>query len=249
MRRSWLGIPLTLLLIAGCTRSERPPASLASQITAAHRGELLHSPQCIAAVVHLELPRSTPRFFDARFTHDLRDGRIRMLLPDDAVIVWDGRQAWTAPNSVTAGNARGKLTIWPFLVTFPLKLNADARLTEPQPTRMAGADYLLTEWNTGGEDRFTLYLDPSSKLVRHLVIPARLAADIDPSFDHPIAISFYNYQSIEGVQFPETWRLWAWNKEDGIHGGPLANVRLYNVEFITPKAGVFAAPLGARPLR
>lgn len=243
-------IALTTLFLCGCTRANDAPLSLSSQIAQAHGADTPRSRTGLAGAIHLELALPAPRFFDARFTHDLRHGRTRLLLADETVLVWDGHHAWVSPPTAPVPKPRPLLHIWPLLVTLPLKITSpQARLSDPAPATMAGSSYLVTELTLPAEDPLTLYLDPDSRRIHHIALSARLANEIHPSFDKPVAISFYNFQSIEGVQFPETWRLWSWTRHDGINGGPLAEIRVYNLEFLTPKPDAFSPRPGARQVR
>lgn len=253
MRQRMLAILMPLLALAacgcagGCARTARPAPSLAAQVAEAHGVDALGSSTAISAAVHLELNQAPVRFFDARLTHDLRQGRTRMLLPDDSILVWDGSQAWISPASSRIRHVRQTLQIWPFLVTLPFRLTDPAvRLSEPVPTTMAGADYLLTELTLPGHDPLSLYIDPQSRRIRHLILPARDASQVHPSLDKPLAISFYNFQSVDGVHIPETWRLWAWTREGGIQGGPVGEIRVYNVGFPEPTPQQFSPPPHAR---
>jgi hypothetical protein len=62
----------------------------------------------------------------------------------------------------------------------------------------------------------------------------------------PRAITFYNFENLEGVRMATEWKFWRWNAEVGIYDKPVGSGRVYNLEFIAPKAGAFDRPADAR---
>jgi hypothetical protein len=63
-----------------------------------------------------------------------------------------------------------------------------------------------------------------------------------------LAITFYDFKVVEGVRLAQIWRFWRWSSKEGIYGKPIGEARVYNLDFVVPKAGAFTRPRNGRQM-
>lgn len=241
----------TLFLGLGCHSKSIQPTTLAEQISHANNASDWRLQRALTGDIHADF-ESQPSF-DARFTYEISSGRVRMLLPDDTVLVFDGQTAWVSPTSSAVKNARLILTSWPNFIAVPFKLgDADVQVGPTESRTLAGQTYdtarltLPPGQSDSANDWYIVYADPKTHRVHamaYLFTHGRKLDDID---NNPHAITYYDFKEFSGIVIPTSWRFWQWNPTEGIFGKPIGSGRIYNLEFVTPKANAFVKPTGAR---
>ena len=69
-----------------------------------------------------------------------------------------------------------------------------------------------------------------------------LTRSLEAAYDKPAAVTFYDYQEVEGIIIPALWRLRNWNEADGILGRPIGEGALTRLELAYPKPTDFSRP-------
>jgi hypothetical protein len=244
-----LPVLVLVTLLAGC-HSPKPSRPLVERIGLAHGADLFQRQDGMAGDIHLAFTDGTA--FDAHFTCDLKTGRARMQLADESILVFDGRDAWVHPSTAPVKDARHHLLFWPFMITLPLRLGTlDAQVLESGPTPL-GADYdalaLTCGPGTGDRagDRYLICADRQSHLVKAIAcILARGRPPEEASRD-AFAITLYNYGQREGMLLAQDWKIWKYSAAEGLHGLPIGEARVYNIEFVRPRPQLFTPPAGAQ---
>lgn len=233
-----------LLLMAGCQgRTTTPPGK---QIADAHGLREWRSQRVLIGAIHVEFRDPPAPQFDSRITYDIRTGRSRLQVTDWTILVWDGANVWLSPTDSKWPDPRTTLGTWPLLVTLPMRLaDPGVEVSNEQKRRIAGRDYLLYDaaiYDMGESHRLRLAVEPGNRRVTHVLLPEAWARRVNPGFDFPIAVSFYDYSEVSDVIVPRIWRLWRWDEKDGIIGRPLGEASVYNLDFTEPKPDAFVRP-------
>ena len=81
----------------GCHSGPKPAPSFAEQVSNAHGYDSWKSQAALVGDVHVQFENGAT--FDAHFTYDVKQNRVRMLLPDETILVFDGQNAWVSPST------------------------------------------------------------------------------------------------------------------------------------------------------
>jgi len=243
---------MALVLGAGCRSGPGVEPPLDRRIANAHDIVEWNRYRALRGDVHVHFEGSAA--FDATFTYDIATGRVRMQTADDSILVFDGRQAWVSPANAATQRARYHLLTWPFFITAPFRLSQPGASLGPASMRPLGQQDLLSANLTfapGGaappHDWYVLYVEPSTGLLRGIAYRATYGGSASPAAPQPQAVTFYSYENVEGVRIPGEWRFWKWNETVGIYDKPIGVGRVYNLQFIAPRADAFQRPPDARP--
>ena len=246
-----------LFALAGCSSTPKPPPSFQARIAKAHGyGWWSDKRGSLAADIHVTFLADNPdnnRFFDARFTYDIQTGKTRMQLADDTIIVFDGQRAWVSPAASKVRKAKFIATTWPYFVAAPFRFEDGATAVGPVEMReLAGQQCPSAKVTfTGGpghsgEDWCIAYADPKTYRLLGLAYSLKGGQGVEGFSESALAITYYGYKETDGVLLAHEWRIWKWNKEVGIYDKPVAEGRIYNVEYIYPHKSKFDKPADAR---
>jgi hypothetical protein len=240
-------IVTALCLGLGCHSKPVQHATLAEQISHAHDASDWRLQRALTGDIHAEFESEAS--FDAKFTYEISSGRVRMLLPDDTVLVFDGQTAWVSPASSPVKNARSILKTWPNFIAVPFKLGDVGVQVGPTESRtFAGQKYdtarvtLPPRQADSPDDWYIVYADPQTHRVHALAYLFTHGRKLDDPNNSPHAVTYYDFKEFGGIVIPTVWRFWQWNPSEGIYGKPIGSGRLYNLEFVTPKANAFVKP-------
>ncbi len=181
--------------------------------------------------------------------------RVRMVLADGTLLVFDGEHAWVSPADaeVAGPPPRFHLLTWPYFVAAPFKLRdpgthlEDMGLMTLRDQSMPAAR-LTFDSGVGDtpDDWYILYRDPQSHHLAAMAYIVTYGASAEEAEKEPHAITYEQVKPIDGVAVPQRWRFWLWDAEHGLVGDPIGEVWLNNVRFVTPDADAFARPDDAR---
>lgn len=96
------------------------------------------------------------------------------------------------------------------------------------------------------DDWYILYRDPESHLLKAMAYIVTYGKSVEEANKEPHAITYHDFEEVEGVKIPMTWKFWLWSEEKGVHGDQLGAVRLSTVKFVTPSATAFSRPDDAK---
>lgn len=179
-------------------------------------------------------------------------GQTRLDLGGDTVAVFDGTDAWVAPDAAAMPRARFDLLTWPYFLAAPYKLRDPGTRLEDRGTMMLdGKPYdaarLTFAPGTGDspDDWYLLYRDPDTgRLHAMAYIVTYGGTSAREAEQSPHAIVYDDYRTVEGVPVPTTWRFYNWSEDGGLEGNPIGEMDLDNPRFVEPEPDDFARPEG-----
>ncbi len=223
-----------------------------SSIEKAHGAQAWRSKQAVSADLTIDF--GGQRMLEGTMIFDTAVGRSRMELADGTVLVFDGETAWVSPADSSFKDARFHVLTWPYFLAAPMKLRdpgTHLKDTGEMPWRKdkkVDTAKLTFEGGVGDapDDWYILYRDPQTHRLLGAAYIVTFEKSVDEAEKQPHAISYEQYESVDGVSLPHRWRFWHWDKNKGIHGQPIGKAKLMNVRFVSPKPGTFKKPNNAR---
>lgn len=185
------------------------------------------------------------------FKTDMSASRLELI--DGTVAVYDGTDAWVAPQAADFQGARFHLLTWPYFLSLPYKLrDPGTHLSDFGERELQGKVYetarLSFEAGVGDtpDDWYVVYREPETGLVRAMAYivtygTSRAAAEAEPH-----AITYDDFVDVEGARVATSWTFWHWGEEEGIHNDPIGTAEIANLRFLSPEPGTFEPPAGAR---
>lgn len=260
---NWLTVVLVTALTLWCDAVWAQPTSSApatpvgdfvEPIQAAHGLPAWRARQAIQADIKVEFGDQV--VLAGTLLFETWVGRVRIERTDGAVLVFDGQDAWVWPADAKADAARFDLLTWPYFVAAPMKLaDPGTHITQldPMPLRdneILPAARLTFDSGVGDspDDWYVLYRDPRNG---HLVAMAYIVTyggkDLQEAQKEPHAITYGDFETIDGVTISTRWQFWLWDANKGIHGEPLGRAQLSRVRFVDrPDPSSFGKPCGAK---
>jgi hypothetical protein len=184
------------------------------------------------------------------FTPDM--GKVSLDTGSGARVVWDGERAWVTPASSELQRARFQVLTWPYFLAAPMKLRDPGTTLEPTgPMDYEGTPHETARLTFGDgvgdspEDWYLVYRDPETDLVSAMayIVTYGGVGEEEPEAH---AITYHDYQTVDGIAVPTRWVFREWNEEEGVHGEPRGEARLSSFEVTTPEPGLFDKPEDAR---
>ncbi len=177
--------------------------------------------------------------------------KTRLELKNGTVIVFDGKSCWLSPPDAGLERARFHSLTWPYFLAAPMKLrDPGSRLEDLGKLELLDREYdaakLTFDAGVGDtpEDWYVLYRDPETNRLHAMAYIVTYFGNDAPPAKEPHAITYENFEEVDGIPIPMLWRFWNWSKEEGLEE-QLGQFEISNVEFVTPDADAFKAPEGA----
>ncbi|MFK7796776.1 MAG: DUF6503 family protein [Aureispira sp.] len=176
--------------------------------------------------------------------------KARIDYKDGRSLIYDGEKVYAA-DAENAGSKRFAAYTWPYFFLFPYKLSDEGTVWNPyEPTTLNEKTYrtqkLTFEAGTGDDpdDWYITYANPENNLleVAAYIVTAGGASQEDAEKD-PHAVSYSNYQEIDGVPIAQEWKFWGWTVEAGLTD-QLGEATLSNIRFVKETDDFFAQPEG-----
>ena len=95
------------------------------------------------------------------------------------------------------------------------------------------------------DDWYVVYRDAETNRLAGMAYIVTFGKDKSAAEAEPHAITYHDFEEVEGVMIPTRWQFWNWTQEEGIVGEPIGKVQLANPRFGWPRAEAFATPEGA----
>jgi len=171
---------------------------------------------------------------------DYSDGR--QLLFDQSMVYADTR--FKNPES-----ARFAAYTWSYFFLFPYKLgDPGTNWSKTNQRELNGKMYnsakLTFEDNIGDapDDWYITYSDTSSHLIEVAAyIVTAGGTTVEEAEEDPHAISYSNYQNVNGIQFAHSWKFWEWRQDSGLTR-QLGSAELSGFKFLDGKSAEFTIP-------
>lgn len=226
-------------------------AEFVAPIEKAHRATDWYAKEGVKARLELVFG-GAPRFAGTLLMRP-HAGETRLTLDDGTTIGFDGKDGWMTPKDSAFGKPRFHALTWAYFLAAPYKLSDRGTKIEPLGRKeLQGKEYetarLTFAAGTGDapDDWYLLYRDPESGRLAAMAYIVTYGGG-NAKEAEPHALTYENYEDVEGIPVPMLWKLWEWSEESGL-GKPLGEVKVSGLEFVKPPAGAFAAPAGAKVL-
>ena len=246
-----LVVSLSLLTALGA-EADHDGSNFAASIEAAHGGEAWNAKQAITADIVVNFGGN--RMLAGSMTTDTPVARTRFELEDGTRLVFDGEMAWTSPADSTFQGTRFHVLTWPYFLAAPMKLDdPGAHLESLGKKPWRDGQQLEAARLTFGEgvgdspdDWYIVYRDAENRLAGMAYI-VTFGKSKDEAEKEPHAITYHDFQEIDGVAVATTWKFWNWSEAKGIEGDSIGDVSLSNIRFTKAKRRTFKQPKDARP--
>lgn len=226
-------------------------ADFAEPIETAHGEDAWERAEAVSAELSVSMGGNQILAGRMLFTPEV--GKARLEVADGTVAVFDGERAWVSPAAAELPQARFHLLTWPYFLAAPFKLRDPGSHLEDLGTRpLDGVEHpaarLTFDPGVGDspDDWYLVYRDPATdRLAAMAYVVTYSGRSAEEAGAEPHAITYHDFEQVDGATLPTTWRLWNWSEEQGIHGDPLGEVVLTDLAFVTPPADTFDRPVDA----
>jgi len=234
------------------TFAKTPPSSdFAQRIETAHGLAAWQAHKAVRA--HIKIEMGGQSVLQGTMLFDTPVGKSRIKLDDGTVMVFDGQDAWVSPSDSPLEGARFHLLTWSYFLAAPMKLrDPGSHLVPLDPMPQAGRELpaakLTFDAGVGDspDDWYILYRDPDTQ---HLVAMAYIVTygkDKEEAEKEPHAITFDDFETIDGVTFSTRWQFWHWDPQLGTHGQPMGHAQITDIQFVEPAPQDFQKPTDAK---
>jgi hypothetical protein len=229
-----------------------PPAdtgpAIVRRLEAAHGAEAWRARPAVAARLDVSFGGGPP--FSASLLYDHRTGRVRMDVPDTALLFFDGERAWISPATADVPRARFHLLTWPYFLAAPFKLRDPGAHLEPTgPRLLDGVEHetarLTFDAGVGDapDDWYVIYEDPQTGLLAAMAyIVTYGGVTVEQAEAEPHAIVYHDEATVDGVTLARRWTFHHWSAEAGPHGEPIGEAVLADLRLVDPDERAFAVP-------
>lgn len=183
---------------------------------------------------------------------DRHAGKVRIVLTDGTVLVFDGKDVWMSPINAPVKKPRFDALTWAYFLAAPFKLNDQGSHLKNMGKMQMGSKQLPAAQLTfdsgigdSPDDWYILYMDPKTKWLRAMAYIVTYGNSVQKAEKSPHAITFDNYANVSGVILPRAWSFWNWNAKQGITGKPIGKATLSNLQMVYPATNSFKAPQNA----
>jgi hypothetical protein len=230
-----------------------PASHLRERMEKAHGAEAWHSRQAFQARAKVSF--GGREILNGTMLFDVAVGRVRMELDNGTVAVFDGEKAWVSPEEAELPNARFHLLTWPYFAAAPFKLSdPGTRFSHEgeKPFRAGDAPSLTGKLTFDAgvgdapDDWYLAYADAQTGQLQGMAYIVTYGKKLEDAEKSPHAISYSNYQDVDGALVSMTWEFWPWNEAQGIHGEPRGRVELSEAKFVEPDPNAFEKPQNAQ---
>ena len=160
----------------------------------------------------------------------------------------DGK-SWVTPNADAFPRARFHVLTWPYFLAAPFKLQDPGTKLEPmEDMPYNGVDYETAKLSFGAgvgdapEDWYILYKHPEYDRLDAMAYIVTYSKPQEEAEKKPHAIVYEDYQVVDGVPLPMTWKFYNWSEEQSIYGDPIGEVTLSSLSFLPARKAEIEPP-------
>lgn len=209
---------------------------IVENIEKATKAEAFHRKEAIS--FDIELYFGGKKRLDGKILSKTNSTGIRMDLKNGITLIYDGEKVVQSPANETYKSARFDIFTWQYFFLAPFKLSDPGTNWEeleemPYNGKMANAARLTFDQNTGDapEDWYIAYQDKESGLLDALAYIVTYGKSKEKAEAEPHAITYHDYEAVEGVQFATNWKFWMWTTEQGFFD-QLGEATISNIQFV-----------------
>ena len=176
--------------------------------------------------------------------------KARIDYKDGKSLIYDGEKVYAA-DAENAASKRFAAYTWPYFFLFPYKLSDEGTIWNSYDQNMLHkknyrTQKLTFEAGTGDDpnDWYITYANPENNLIEvaAYIVTAGGTSQEEAEKD-PHAVSYGNYQKVNGIPIAHEWKFWGWTEEAGLTN-QLGAATLSNVRFVKKNEELFAQPKG-----
>ena len=252
-----------ILLWASCNEPQKPSQETPNQNTAS---ELIEK-NTLNVVKDLESAHQVARFkAHAAVSFDLElffrgkkrfEGTIISTTDSDQILIKrldgtqvlsDGKQVIKSPADADYASARFDIFTWQYFFMIPFKLNDPGTNWEAlNDHSIEGEEYERGKLSFGTgvgdapDDWYIVYKNKTTNLLDIVAYIVTYRQSQTEAEEEPHAISYGNYEMVDGIPFAKNWEFWLWTEEKGIFDR-LGEANITNIKLIDDLKGVFDLP-------
>ena len=238
-----------LVVAAGC-QSDGRKTGFAVDVAYAHGAPAWRAHESVQTDITVDFMGN--RLLDGIMTMTTDTGKVRIETSTGHVMVYDGQTAWLSPSSARVPMVRFHLLTWPYFAAAPYKLDdPGSTLTPLGPLWLDAAEYDAAELTFDAgvgdtpDDWYVCYRDLETNRLAAMAYIVTYGSTVEKAGEEPHAITYHDFQNVRGAVVAMTWKFWQWDREQGIHGDPIGEVRLANLRFINAAANAYQRPMDA----
>ena len=225
-------------------------ASFAEKVEATHKKSLFVSKELVN--FDLDLWFGGNKRMECQITMSPDFSRIRMELSDGKVLIYDGEEVYQMGDTTEYKTARFDIFTWPYFFAFPFKLTDPGTNWENTTYySLNGRPYaskkLTFDAGVGDapDDWYIAYADKESYRLYAAAYIVTMGRDQEKAEEDPHAITYENYQMVEGVPIATQWGFWGWDGDQGLTK-KLGQAEISNIAFLPMNEALFEAE---RPMK
>jgi hypothetical protein len=169
-------------------------------------------------------------------------------------VLFDGNKIWLDSKDTTykAGRARFDIFTWQYFFALPYKLSdkgtkwellGDKKLTEQN----FPSGKMTFELGTGDapDDWYVVYANEDNLINGAGYIVTFGGTPAEKAVENAHAITYSNYQMINGFPFATEWEFYNWSETEGLKGEPIGSAKIKNIKLLTKDDADFSKPTSA----
>lgn len=191
---------------------------------------------------------------NARIYTHTNSSKVRVDKSDGTSLIFDGSRVYQSPATAPAYNARFDMFTWQYFFAFPFKLRDEGTNWELlDEEAINGIPFpkgrLTFDAATGDapDDWYVVYQEPKSEMLFAAAYIVTLNEKKEIAEEEPHAIVYHNYRLYKGIPLATRWTFHNWSRENGIED-QIGEAEISDIQFLTPKQGLFEAPDNAREI-
>ncbi len=177
---------------------------------------------------------------EATITALTNSTKVRLDRADGLSLIYDGHTVYQSPASAEYGGARFDIFTWQYFFMAPFKFSdPGANWEYLGDKQLQGKSYeaakLTFEAGTGDapDDWYIAYKHPDTHRLFSMAYIVTFNKSREKAEEEPHAITYHDYEEVDGVPFATRWQFWMWTEARGIFD-QLGRAEIANVRFLDP---------------
>lgn len=201
-----------------------------------------------AIAFDIELYFRGKKRLEGRIFSSTNSDRIRLDRTDGVQVIFDGEKVVMSPANTEYQGARFGIFTWQYFFMAPFKLSDPGTKWEALSGQtINGVEYsrgkLTFDSGVGDapDDWYIAYKNKTTGLMDILAYIVTYSKSQEKAEEEPHAISYHQYEPVDGIPIAKEWKFWLWTEEKGIFD-QLGEAKITNVEFLDDITNVFELP-------
>lgn len=161
----------------------------------------------------------------------------KLWLDNTAFTLWDGEHFWYRPDSANILDTSSKIKAWKYFFLSPYSfVQPEARWhflgkKELQQKSYQTGYLSFTQDHAAPHQWYKVFADAESMLLKIIAYPEQSATSRGAAASASKAVTFSDFQLVEGIPFAHRWQFWTWSNEAGLQE-PIGELSLTSIEFV-----------------